>query len=208
MNVPPLLQGAGHSIKRLAVATWESTAGDRFRFFAFLSLFVIAYGIDLAVPWALGEILQIFVHDGFSAEAFSSAVKAIGLFVGLKMAYAFSHHLGSYLKGITAYTCRFRKLEEVFTALISFPLKWHVYHHTGENLSRLNRSVGAVESVISNYTWQIIDGVMKFVVVAMLIFILDFEVAITVISMGFVTGGAHAPLQQSTDPQHSKKQPI
>lgn len=187
MNVPPLLQGAGHSIKRLAVATWESTAGDRFRFFAFLSLFVIAYGIDLAVPWALGEILQIFVHDGFSAEAFSSAVKAIGLFVGLKMAYAFSHHLGSYLKGITAYTCRFRKLEEVFTALISFPLKWHVYHHTGENLSRLNRSVGAVESVISNYTWQIIDGLMKFVVVAMLIFILDFEVAITVISMGFVT---------------------
>ncbi len=178
---------AQHSIRRLAVATWDSTAGARLRFFAFLFLFMIAYGIDLAVPWALGEILQIFVKDGLSAEAFLPAVKAIGLFVGLKMIYAFSHHLASYLKGISAFTSRFKKLEEVFTALISFPLKWHVYHHTGENLSRLNRSVGAVESVVSNYTWQIIDGVMKFVVVAMLIFVLDTEVALTVLAMGVVT---------------------
>jgi ATP-binding cassette subfamily B protein len=187
MNGSPPQNSARSSIKGLVLATWESTAGDRVRFFSFLVLFVIAYGIDLAVPWALGEILQIFVRDGFTEEAFTSAVKAIGMFVGLKMLYALSHHLASYLKGITAFTSRFKKLEEVFTALLSFPLKWHVYHHTGENLSRLNRSVGAVEAVVSNYTWQIIDGVMKFVVVAMLIFVLDFEVAITVISMGFIT---------------------
>ncbi len=185
--ITPPINGAQHSIRRLALATWDSTAGERLRFFSFLALFVLAYGIDLAVPWALGEILQIFVKDGFSPEAFATAVRAIGIFVGLKMAYALSHHTASYLKGLTAYTCRFRKLEEVFTALISFPLKWHVYHHTGENQSRLNRSVGAVESVISNYTWQIIDGVMKFVVVAMLIFVLDFEVALTVIGMGLIT---------------------
>lgn len=181
--------GTWHSIKRLAIATWNSTAGARLRFFAFLGLFILAYGIDLAVPWALGEILQIFVKDGLSADALLSAMKAIGLFVGLKMAYALSHHMASYLKGISAFTSRFQKLEEVFTALISFPLKWHVYHHTGENLSRLNRSVGAVEAVVANYTWQIIDGVMKFIIVAMLIFVLDIEVALTVLGMGFVTVG-------------------
>jgi len=183
----PTTPSVSHSIKRLTIATWESTLGDRTRFFAFISLFIIAYSLDLMVPWAIGEILQAVVTGGLSPESLATAMRGIWLFVGLKMAYALSHHYGSYLKGLTAYTSRFRKLEEVFSALIRFPLKWHVYHHTGENLSRLNRSVGAVESVIANYTWQIIDGVMKFVVVAMLIFLLDFEVAITVILMGFVT---------------------
>ena len=81
MNGSPPQNSARSSIKGLVLATWESTAGDRVRFFSFLVLFVIAYGIDLAVPWALGEILQIFVRDGFTEEAFTSAVKAIGMLV-------------------------------------------------------------------------------------------------------------------------------
>lgn len=175
------------SIKTLAVASWESTATNRLRFFGFVALYIIAYSIDLLVPWAIGWTLGIFVKQGLTPEAFNESLKGIGLYVGLKMLYAASHHFGRYYQGTTAYGARFRKLEEVFTALISFPLKWHVHHHTGENLSKLHRSVGAIESVVSNYIWQIIDGVMKFFAATMLIFALDAKVALTVLVMGFIT---------------------
>jgi ABC-type multidrug transport system fused ATPase/permease subunit len=175
------------STVNLARASWESTVGNRIRFFGFVFLYVIAYSIDLVVPWAIGWTLGVFVKQGLTQEAFNESLKGIGLYVGLKMAYAASHHFGRYFQGTTAYGSRFRKLEEVFTALISFPLKWHVHHHTGENLSKLHRSVGAIESVVSNYIWQIIDGVMKFFAATMLIFALDAEVAITVLVMGFIT---------------------
>jgi ABC-type multidrug transport system fused ATPase/permease subunit len=114
-------------------------------------------------------------------------MKGITIYVGLKMLYAATHHFGRYYQGTTAYTCRFNKLEEIFTALISFPLKWHVRHHTGENLSKLHRSVGAIEAVVSNYVWQILDGGMKFFAATLLIFALDAEVAATVLIMGCIT---------------------
>jgi len=175
------------STANLARASWESTVGNRVRFFGFVFLYVVAYSIDLVVPWAIGWTLGVFVKQGLTQEAFNESLKGIGMYVGLKMAYAASHHFGRYFQGTTAYGSRFRKLEEVFTALISFPLKWHVHNHTGENLSKLHRSVGAIESVVSNYIWQIIDGVMKFFAATMLIFALDAEVALTVLVMGFIT---------------------
>jgi ATP-binding cassette subfamily B protein len=175
------------SVRNLAHASWESTAGTRVRFFCFVALYIIAYSLDLVVPWAIGWTLGVFVKSGLTQEAFNQSLNGIALYVGLKMAYAASHHFGRYFQGTTAYNSRFKKLEEVFTALITFPLKWHVHHHTGENLSRLHRSVGAIESVVSNYVWQIIDGVMKFFAATLLIFALDAEVALVVLVMGFVT---------------------
>ena len=46
--------GTFTSILNLAKASWESTQGDRIRFFGFVILFVLAYSIDLIVPWAIG----------------------------------------------------------------------------------------------------------------------------------------------------------
>jgi ATP-binding cassette subfamily B protein len=175
------------SVLSLAKASWESTAGTRVRLFVFVLLYFLAYSIDLLVPWAIGWILGVFVKEGLTDHAMRQGLKGIGLYVGLKMAYAATHHYGRYFQGTTAYSARFKKLEEVFTALITFPLKWHVNHHTGENLSKLHRSVGAIESVVSNYIWQIIDGTMKFFAATLLIFALDAEVALTVLVMGCIT---------------------
>ena len=129
----------------------------------------------------------MFVKQGFTQAAFDIAVKFIVIYVALKMVTTIFHHYARYLQGTAAYSARFKKLQEVFAALIGFPLKWHVHHHSGENLSRLNRSVGAIESVISNYIWQIIDGMVKFFFATFALFTLDIEVAFTVLIMGFVT---------------------
>lgn len=175
------------SVVTLTKASWSSSEGNRGRFYLFMFLYVIAYGIDLLVPWAIGWILGIFVKEGVTEHALLESMKGIAVYVGLKMLYAATHHFGRYYQGTTAYTCRFNKLEEIFTALISFPLKWHVRHHTGENLSKLHRSVGAIEAVVSNYVWQILDGGMKFFAATLLIFALDAEVAATVLIMGCIT---------------------
>jgi ATP-binding cassette subfamily B protein len=175
------------SILVLTRATWHATAGDRTRFFGFIFLSLFAYSVELLIPWAIGWTLGVFVKSGITPEAFQEALKGIGAYVVLRMIFATSHHIARYLQGTAAYSARFRKLEEVFGALLSFPLKWHVHHHSGENLSRLHRSVGAIEQVINNYIWQIIDGIVKFLFATIAIFALDFEVALTVLLMGFVT---------------------
>lgn len=187
MNDTTTASGTLGSVLTLAKASWDSTAGNRLRLASFVALYVLAYSIDLLVPWAIGWILGVFVKEGLTEHAIQESLRWIMFYVLLKMSYAAAHHFGRYYQGTTAYGARFKKLEEVFTALISFPLKWHVTHHTGENLSKLHRSVGAIESVVSNYIWQIIDGIMKFFAASLLLFALDVEVAVTVLVMGFIT---------------------
>jgi ATP-binding cassette subfamily B protein len=187
MNDTTTAPGTLSSVLSLAKASWDSTSGSRLRLAGFVTLYVLAYSIDLIVPWAIGWILGVFVKEGVTEQAIQESLGWILFYVFLKMAYAATHHFGRYYQGTTAYGVRFKKLEEVFTALISFPLKWHVTHHTGENLSKLHRSVGAIESVVSNYIWQIIDGIMKFFAASLLLFALDVEVAVTVLIMGFMT---------------------
>jgi ATP-binding cassette subfamily B protein len=183
----PKQNGTLTSIMTLARATWQSTHGDRVRFFGFIILSIFAYTIDLVVPWAIGWILNVFVAQGFTQAAFDQSLQYIAVYVVLRMSTTTFHHIARYLQGTCAYSARFNKLEEVFGALVGFPLKWHVHHHSGENLSRLNRSVGAIEGVINNYIWQIVDGMVKFFFATFALFTLDFEVALTVLIMGFIT---------------------
>lgn len=172
------------SIKNLFGASWLATQGDRVRFTTFCVLYVFAYATEFAVPVVIGMLLDVFVKKGLTSEAFNQAVWWIAAYVGLKVIHALMHHYARYLQGGCAYRARLWKLEEVFSAFMSFPLKWHVHHHSGENLSRLNRSVSAIEAVIGNYLWQIIDGMVRLFASTILIFWLDPIVGFAVLLMG------------------------
>lgn len=168
-------------------ATWHATAGDRLRFFSFIGLSLFAYSVELLVPWSIGWTLGVFVKQGLTEAAFAQGVQGILWYIALRMTYTTSHHVARYLQGTASYSARFKKLEEIFGTLVGFPLRWHVHHHSGENLSRLHRSVGAIEAVINNYIWQIIDGTVKFLFATTALFALDVSVAATVLLMGFIT---------------------
>lgn len=173
-----------NSIRGLFHASWVSTQGDRVRLFLFCTLYVLALSAEFGVPYIIGNILDLFTSRGLTKEAFDQALWWVLGYVVLRISYSLMHHVGRYLQLGCAYRARFKKLEEVFSALVHFPLKWHVLHHSGENLSRLNRSVGAIDAVIGNYTWQIIDGVVRLLVSTVLIFYLNYVVGLTILLMG------------------------
>lgn len=181
------MRGTLASIGALVRATWASTFGDRTRVCAFILLFFLVQILTLAAPQAMGALLGVFAEQGFTQPAMDQAIWFLGAYIGLNIVAAACHHFARYLQGTAAYSARFNKLEEVFTALLSFPLRWHVSHHSGENLSRLHRSVGAIESMVATYVWQIIEGISKFLFAAIALFTIDGRVAVAVLILGTLT---------------------
>ncbi len=175
------------SFRNLFAGAWRAIATVKLRFFMFVLLFVFAYTIDLLAPWAIGYTLGIIVKDGFGPEALVQATYGIFAYVGLKLLYTLTHHLGRYFQITTAFEARRSELERVFGELLRFPLSWHVDHHSGESLSRLNRSAGAVDAVIGTYVWQLIEGLVKVAFASVAIVVLDFWVALNVSLMGALT---------------------
>lgn len=175
------------SFKSLVSAAWRATAEERLRFYGFILLFVAAYSIDLLVPWAIGFVLGIFVQHGFTAEAYRLGFLGITAYVGLRVLTTLCHHSARYLQNTVAFSARMHTMRWVFEGLLKYPLRWHVAHHSGENLSRLNRSVGAIDSAVGTYVWQIVEGLVKVIFASIAIFALDFWVAINVIGMCSLT---------------------
>jgi ATP-binding cassette subfamily B protein len=175
------------SFKELVRAAWSSTNGERVRFFTFIILFITAYSIDLLVPWAVGYTIAALVKEGFTDAAYNQAMYGILVYIGLKLIHTVFHHLGRYIQNTVAYNSKMTTLTHLFDTLMVFPLNWHVRHHSGESLSKINRSTSAVEQTIATYIWQIIEGTVKIFFAGAAIIYLDKWVAINVLVMSFLT---------------------
>lgn len=168
---------------------WESTAGVRPQFFAFVVLFVIAYTLDLMVPWAIGYTLGVFVKSGFTDKAFHDASLGILAYSILRMGNITLHHTARYLQACVAYNAKMNILTRLFGAMMRYPLRWHISTHSGDNLSKLHRAEGAVANVVGTYIWQMIEGLVKVFGAAIAIFALDIYVATLVMTMAVATIG-------------------
>ncbi len=171
----------------LIKGAWESTLADRAKFYSFVVMFVIAYTLDLLVPWTIGYTIAIFAQSGVTDESFQRALFWIGIYTLLRLCYAILHHTARYLQTTVSYSAKMGTLVRLFSNLMRFPLKWHITRHSGETLSKLNRSAGAIDSVIGTYIWQIIEGLVKVVFAGIALFALDLRVALNVLFLAFCT---------------------
>ena len=171
----------------LVKGSWEATCEERPRLYTFIVLFFLAYSLDLLVPWAIGYTLNVFATLGGTEEAFQKGAMGIIVYTLLRLAYSLFHHYGRYLQSRVAYCARMFTMRKIFNCLMRFPLRWHVEHHSGENLSKLNRSVGAVDLMIGTYIWQIIECSVKVVFAGVAIFALDYKISLAVITLSFLT---------------------
>src|SRR5262249_44486068 len=143
--------------------SWQATRHERPRLFLFTFFFICAYSLDLLVPVAIGMTLQVFVDHGVNDESIRQGLFYIGLYTLLRLGYALFHHTARWIQDRVAYSARMTVMGELFETLLRFPLRWHVLRHSGENLSKLNRSAAAVNSMVGTYIWQIIEGLVKVV---------------------------------------------
>lgn len=173
----------------LLKGAWEATLGERPRFLIFVILFIVANIINLIVPWAMGYTLNVFATLGGSSEAFRKGIYGIGAYTGLRLFYALFHHSARYIQNRVSYSARMNVMSKLFNALMRFPLRWHIENHSGENLSKLNRSVGAIDQMIGTYVWQMIECVVKVVFAGIAIIALDVWIAGAVISIALTTIG-------------------
>ncbi|MCC6933454.1 MAG: ABC transporter ATP-binding protein [Deltaproteobacteria bacterium] len=171
----------------LTKGAWESTCEERPRLFVFIVLFFFAYSLDLLVPWAIGYTLNAFATLGGTAEAFEKGFMGIAAFTVLRLLYTCFHHYARYVQSRVSYCARMFTMRKIFNCLMRFPLRWHVEHHSGENLSKLHRSVGAVDAMIGTYIWQIIECSVKVVFAGIAIIALDMEISLIVLAISILT---------------------
>ncbi|MBP9839122.1 MAG: ABC transporter ATP-binding protein [Proteobacteria bacterium] len=177
------------SFKSLILGAWVATREERPRLYLFTFLFIAANSVDLLVPWALGYTLDVFVKVGLTDAGLNQCFKWIGIYLLLILLSKLCHHFARYVQNRVAYSARMNTLIQIFDSLMNFPLRWHVGHHSGENLSKLYRSTGAIDSLIGTYYWQMLECAVKVIFASTVIIALDYLVAINVVVLSSITIG-------------------
>lgn len=168
-------------------ASWQALGANRGRFYLVIALFIVANSAELLVPWAIGYTVGVFVEHGPGPLAYQRALVGVGCYLGLRFINILLHHLGRYLQSGVAFQARMHTMSEVFRALLGYGLHWHTERHTGENLAKLNRSALAVNNMIGQYSWQVLEGTVKVVLASVALAALDVRVAANVLVMGVAT---------------------
>jgi len=173
--------------RTLIHAAWQSTAGDRTRFFSFIFLYICAYSIELLIPFPIGFIIGILAKEGFSDASDDKIIYWLVIFVALRLVNTLCHHFGRFLQHNVAFNARMNTMGEIFGSLLAYPLRWHIRHHSGESLSKLHRATGAIDQTIGTYVWQVVEGLVKTSFAIVAIFALDTMVAVTVLAIALIT---------------------
>lgn len=175
------------SLANLLSGSWESIDQRRVKFGLFIGFFIVAYSLELLIPWAIGFTVGVFVEHGFSTTAYQLATKGILAYLALRIATTVLHHLGRYLQLEVAYSARMKMLDRLFAAVLNYKLSWHVSSHSGENLSKLSRSALAVHNMVGQHSWHVVEGLVKTVIACVGLFAVDLIVAANVVVMSAIT---------------------
>lgn len=171
----------------LLKATWSFSKFVRSKILIFIALFVFVYALDLLAPFCIGYMLKTVAEKGLTSESMKDVVLLLGAFMAIRLTVVSGHHLARVIQLRAAFSTYFESVRNFLQACLIFPLRWHLKRHSGENLRRIHRSAAAIDAVLANYIWQIIDGIVKVIFALSALSVLSPKVGFIVLVTSFVS---------------------
>ncbi len=133
----------------LAKKDWEFSAGNRRKVVIFLILFALANTVSFFEPIILAQVVNIIQsditkHGAVTYEGFVHACKWLSLFVLSVFVYWACHGPARVLEQDNAFLARANFRKSMLDGILHFPMQWHVEHHTGDTIDRVEKGANAI----------------------------------------------------------------
>lgn len=143
----------------LIKAVWQHGLPWRQWILTYNAAYVIAMVLLSVEPYALGRAIDVLQH--FSANRLHEVVYWMLITVAVLMLFWAFHGPARIKEREVALKIQQTYRENIYEKLTQLPLKWHQHHHSGNIISRLNRSSTALFRFASDQ-FLYIQTVIKF----------------------------------------------
>lgn len=117
---------------------------DRWKIILFVFLHSLSFCGLLAKPFAFGKAINELQIHGI--ENLNPAISWLGLYVAGFFVFEVFHRLGQIFVVTTALNTQRRFISTMYAELYRLPLQWHVGHHSGDVVNRINTAGQALRS--------------------------------------------------------------
>jgi ABC-type multidrug transport system fused ATPase/permease subunit len=116
--------------------TWKYSREERWKVVLFYILHTISYGGELLQPYAFATAINSLISNGI--ENLSPTLGWLGLYVIGFFIFQIFHHSARYFEISTAFRNQQRFINDMYSKVYDLPMKWHIDHHSGEVVNRIN----------------------------------------------------------------------
>lgn len=115
---------------------WKYAEKDRWKLAVSYILHTISFCGQLLQPYAFGQFINTLQLHGLSE--LSSVYYWLGIYLLGFFIFQLFHHSARYFEMTTALRNQKRFLGSMYKKVYNLPMKWHMDHHSGDTVNRIN----------------------------------------------------------------------
>ncbi len=144
--------------------TWRYSEGSRGKVVCFWTMFIIANSISLiATPLIWAKIIDTITKQGITRDNIKSLFFLLGMVLLTDFVFWCFHGPGRIMECINAFKVRANYRKFLLKGIMALPMGWHVEHHTGDSIDKVEKGANALFS-FSEDTFGIIYAIIELVI--------------------------------------------
>lgn len=127
--------------------TWEYSVGNRKNVTLYVTMFICAELVDtIFSPLIAAKMIEVLTVQGVNSQSIGTLYFCLGLLLG-RMVISWSFHgPARCIERYNAFNVRVNFAKFLLKGVMTLPLKWHVDHHTGDTIDKVNKGTEALYS--------------------------------------------------------------
>lgn len=135
----------------LARKDWEFSAGNRRKVIIFLILFILANIVSFFEPIILAQVVDVVQadvtrHGVITYNEFLHTCRWLSLLVLSELLFWLCHGPARVLEQENAFLAKANFRKGMLYGILSFPMQWHVEHHTGNTIDKVEKGANSIDN--------------------------------------------------------------
>lgn len=125
--------------------TWEYSAGNRKNVVWYWIMFILAESVDtIFSPLIWAKMIEVLTMQGINSASIGTLYLCLGgVLLRLVVSWGF-HGPARCIERNNAFKVRANYWRGLLKGVVTLPLEWHVEHHTGDTIDKVNKGTGAL----------------------------------------------------------------
>lgn len=151
--------------------TWKYSEGNRRTIVWFWIMFIITESTSLIVnPLLFANMINIVTKQGINSENIGTLLGLLALVLLAELFFWGLHGPARVMERNNAFMARVNYRKHLLKGVMTLPLEWHVDHHSGDTIDKIEKGTSALFS-FSEDSFEIIYAIVRLIVsYAMLIY--------------------------------------
>ncbi len=142
---------------------WRYSEGNRKKVVVFWSMAVTSSSLGLFLgPLIFAKIIDVIAKEGVSSSSLLTLGSLLGSSVILELAFWAIHGPARIMERVNAFQVRASYRKHLLQGVMGLPMEWHVYHHSGDTIDKVEKGTSALFS-FSEESFEVIYAIVRLI---------------------------------------------